>query len=668
VNTFVEFKEAVQKQFNEMSTMPLFKVGVDTESLWNHYLDSFPPGTNEIYRERRSHDCQCCKQFIKNIGKVVAIDSNNEIVSVWDVNVGGTYQIVADALASMVRSFQIVDIFLHDSRSVGIDFNHQETDEGIKRWDHFYTQIPKKFINTRNIDTIRGEARTNRQTLKRSLEELTIEASEIVLELIDQNSIYRGMEHRETVNKLLQYQKHLATVSSSNRENYYWKISAILGGISNFRGTVIGTLLEDISNNISLEVAVKKFEDKVAPHNYKRTTALVTRGMVEKAQKTIEELGLADSLERRYAVNSDITINNVIFADRTIQTPTGIFAELMSEVVSKQPKKFGKVQEVAIGDFIQNVLPQADRIEVLFENKHHNNLVSLIAPSYPNAKPLFKWNNNFSWNYNGEVADSIKEKVKAAGGSVTGVLRCSLAWSNYDDLDIHVRTPGGHHIYYNDRLPVKLGGRLDVDMNAGVHRSRSPVENITWPFKKGLEEGVYSLWVHNFTKREMKDEGFVAEIEYEGEIHRFEYDTQVRNNQTVNVAEFVIKDGVLTVKSKIPEANISKETWNINSQQFHPVKMIMQSPNHWDDQAIGNKHWFFMINNCVNPDASRGFFNEFLRAEFREHRKVFEVLSSKMKAAPTKEQLSGLGFSSTKPDQLICKVKGKSERIIKVIF
>ena len=55
------------------------------------------------------------------------------------------------------------------------------------------------------------------------------------------------------------------------------------------RNTAIGTLLTDLSDGTPLEIAVKAFEAKVAPTNYKRTTALITPGMVKEAMKTIAE-------------------------------------------------------------------------------------------------------------------------------------------------------------------------------------------------------------------------------------------------------------------------------------------------------------------------------------------------------------------------------------------
>lgn len=64
-----------------------------------------------------------------------------------------------------------------------------------------------------------------------------------------------------------------------------------------------------------------------------------------------------------------------------------------------------------------------------------------------------------------------------------------------------------------------------------------------------------------------------------------------------------------------------------------------------------------------------GIYNEFLKGDLEQHRKVFEVLGDRTKCAPTPEQLSGVGFSSTRSDKATVLVKdGKSQQLYNVIF
>lgn len=70
---FMMFKKALQKHFDEMQkeATHLFEVNVDKDELWNTYLDSFPAGTNEIFRERREKEQ--IQENMKKYGNLVKI-------------------------------------------------------------------------------------------------------------------------------------------------------------------------------------------------------------------------------------------------------------------------------------------------------------------------------------------------------------------------------------------------------------------------------------------------------------------------------------------------------------------------------------------------------------------------------------------------------------------
>ncbi len=72
-----------------------------------------------------------------------------------------------------------------------------------------------------------------------------------------------------------------------------------------------------------MDDCVTAYERIMAPENYQRPKSIVTKRMIEEAQKKVQELGLMDSLPRRHAALEDITVNNVIFANRDCQEGNG---------------------------------------------------------------------------------------------------------------------------------------------------------------------------------------------------------------------------------------------------------------------------------------------------------------------------------------------------------
>ena len=678
---FMQLKNALQENFSQMSKNMnnLFEIDVDKEEFWNLYLDSFPKGTNEIFRERREHDCSCCRHFVKNIGNAVII-KNNVVQTIWDFETNDTtYKPVLNALSQYLKSKVVSDVYISKFKKIGTDNNFEQLENGkVIQWNHFYLELPDKFVNrsSRSEGDIKGSFRDTRNVFKRSLDEITEESVMTVLELISQNSLYKGEEWKGVLTEFLKYKKAYAKLKTdADKNNYAWEQSLNAGAaIGKIRNHSIGTLLVNISEGIELDLAVKKYEAIVAPANYKRPKAIFTKRMLEDAKKTIEGLGYLNSLGRRYATLDDITVNNILFSNKDSAKRIGgsdIFSE-MSKGVPVNPKKFSKVEEVSAEDFVKNVLPTAKELEVFLENKHSSNMVSLIAPENKDAKTMFKWDNSFGWAYSGNITDSsMKDNVKSAGGKVDGVLRFSIQWNDKDydqnDLDAHCIEPRGNEIFFRNKNNFSTTGQLDVDITS-PYKDKPAVENITWTDKNKMQIGTYKFFVNNWSHRGGR-KGFRAEIEFNGQLYSFDYAKDSNTGTNIQVAEVVLKNGEFTIVEKLPSSTSSRDVWNLATNHFVPASVIMFSPNYWDEQdGIGHRHYFFMLKDCINPELPNGFYNEFLKQDLVQHKRVFEALGGKMAVKSIDDQLSGIGFSSTKRNELLVKVTGQSERILKIKF
>ena len=683
---FKEFRNMISDHFKTMTkdVDRLFEAGVDKDEMWNVYLDSFPAGTNEIYRKRREYDCSCCRQFIKQIGNAVVI-KDNKLETIWDLDIhDDKFEPVAKAMSNFVRRHCVTDVYVSKFKKIGTEYNYEQYEDGtMKKWEHFQIILDDKFVDktARSIGDIKGGFRDTKNVFKRSLDEISMDALETVLELINSNTLYKGEEWKSILMEFKRYKKEYEKLNSDDdRDLYSWENSVKAGiAIGRIRNHSIGTLLVNVSNDMDLDTAVKKYEQIVAPANYKRPKAIFTKKMLEDAKKTISELGYMDSLNRRFATLDDITVNNILFsnkdATKRISDSSDIFGELEKQAVVN-PRKFSRVEEISANDFIKNVLPSAKEVEVLVENKHSNNFVSLIAPCNKDSKSMFKWNNGLSWAYSGNITDSdMKQNVKAAGGNVDGVLRFSIQWNEDGrdncDLDAHCIEPNRNEIYFsNCRKPSlsSMTGQLDVDI---IHpNGKVAVENITWSDKSKMKPGVYKFFVNQYSGSARN--GFRAEIEFNGEIHSFDYSNSMTAGQDVHVADVILDtNGEFTIKEKISgNSKISSRTvWGISTNEFTPVSVICYSPNYFDEQdGIGHRHLFFMLNGCKNDEEPNGYYNEFLKSELEKHKRVFEALGSKCHVEDSDDQLSGIGFSMTKRAELIVKVKGATERILKIKF
>lgn len=647
-----------------------FRSKADKDALWNAYLSNFKPEDNPLFRERTEHDCNCCKQFIREAGGILFADKDGlDTISIWDFEVDEKYKAPLAAMAKVAKEAGIDSVYLSERATVGTLHNQDSIADIV--WNHFFITVPSKcYVPEAEIATKSSLLRASKDSLSRALKEITQDSVNTVISLINDNNLYKGQEH---LNKLTKFLSILKCSFWRNSEVFIWEAALLYPEITTIRNSLVGTLLLDLSKSLSLEDAVRKYESKAAPENYKRSKKLITEAMRKKALKRIQELGCNDSLYRRPAVMEDITVNNTLFADRTAKVTMGALDVLDAVISSKGSQRNPTdLLELSIEEFISDYLPHTTSMELLLENSHEKNLVSLVAPVHADAPNILKWDNNFSYSYNGDLTDSsISRNVVKAGGKVEGILRASLQWNdkvtNLNDLDIHcdVYKPSGRkriaQIFFSNCKA--FSGELDIDITdpEGV-----AVENIVFTDLNQMPDGTYEFYVNNYTNRNGRD--WEAEVVLNGITYNKQYKGAMDPKQKEPIAVVRKTGDTLEMLTNLSGEGTPKHMWGISTCKYHKVDIVMQSPNFWDGNNCGNEHIFFMLENCKNPGDIRGIYNEFLSSELHEDRAVFEALGAQLKAPSTENQLSGVGFSTSQRAEVICRIKGEYNRNIKIKF
>ena len=173
---FKEFSKAMVEKFETMSNKKLYRVKIDKDTIWDTYINSFPAGSNPIFEERTEHDCNCCKTFIRNAGKIVTVE-NNIVCSIWDVDVSDdVYKVVAKTMSELIKRMPIESIYLNECKNVGKSETFDEKRDIT--WNHFHLSLPDSVVVKDSIKRNSDFSNFNstRKVFKRSLQELTVES------------------------------------------------------------------------------------------------------------------------------------------------------------------------------------------------------------------------------------------------------------------------------------------------------------------------------------------------------------------------------------------------------------------------------------------------------------------------------------------------------------
>jgi hypothetical protein len=712
-----EFQKKIQEQLVTMASLgKLYRSSVPGSEVWHTYINTFIKEGDPIFRDPDSstHNCNFCNNFIRRYGNIVAITPDNKIITIWDVEAHDEYKPVVKNLSKYLKMAKIADVFFetftelnslnyekcskgNNTFRLGMAQNHkrytkEEADKfgvvkpnEIRTFDHLYVDLPVAFVDMsgKSIEAITGEYRDAKKVFQRAMEEIPLDTLNLVRDLINQGSLLDGQTHLYKIDQFIPLKRQYDALAAGERDNWCWVASYKLP-IAKFKNELIGVLCSELAEGKELNEACKAWNKRVDPVNYMKASAPITKRQIEEAKKFVQENGYEESFDRRFATIDDIKVSEILHAnagDGKLKS-ISIFDQVKSTSTRHKRSEFDKVEEVPIEKFMKDILPTCTSVEAFLTNQMEGHMVSLTTAKNPDSKPIFKWDNNYSWTFNGNLAgkSQIKQAVKDAGGNVEGVLNFRLAWNesgnDNSDLDLWATEPIATSIGYNtayrkgrglngkDRSPSS--GQLDVDII--TPNGKLAVENITWIDKDKMKEGVYKVWVNPFGVRNSR--GFKMEIEFEGETYTYSYDHPVLAN--VHVAEVTLKNGQFTIKHKLPVSEglgTQKEIYGLETNQFHKINLVCLSPNHWNSNNIGNKHYFFMLEGARPPASIRSFHNENLIPELLPHRKVMEVLGATTTIEPCGgKELSGLGFNHTVSDSVVLRLSGSFKRVIKVKF
>lgn len=221
-----KINERIQKMAEENST--LFLVDLNTEKLWNIYLNFFSE------EEKKYLNCRSCKHFFKNIGNIVALNKKLEYETIFDIEIEDEFfEKVVSELSKEVRKYPISNIFKTEVRTFGSEDNFDKTSK-IK-YEHFVFKVPYKYRSFKEksyeyyIKTlaqkkmILRKLENKRKNLLKILENNELDSLEILKFLIDK-MIYKDNEYSKILKEVIKLKKQFDCTSDEKKSNFIWSI------------------------------------------------------------------------------------------------------------------------------------------------------------------------------------------------------------------------------------------------------------------------------------------------------------------------------------------------------------------------------------------------------------------------------------------------------------
>jgi hypothetical protein len=417
----------------------------DAADLYTTFLHHLPA-------ERLIHTCTACRRFVEAYGGLVTITPEGLTQPLfWDpTRVPEFYRASVEAVAGYVSRAKVTGVFLSNDTTWGLPKT------GV--WTHLAVKRPLSH-QYRDLVHTPGQAmaakREDYNTVQRALAEFGPAILKEALRILEADAVNRAEKFVGPVKWLLDL--HWASASRKDGrawDNANWKRTATAGanrvwravatapnGYCHIKAGVIGMLLEDIKGGMPFEQIRARFNTAVHGINYQRTHTAPAAGNVLQAEKLVEKLGIARSLERRFARLDELELiwSPAINWRETLLPGSagkgGVFSHLKTKGTAPPPPGVSLPRQTMTWEkFQRTVLPTAQKIELLVP--YRGSFCAMLTAAHADAPNILKWDNTFShYVYHHEPAKGHTAPDAAAWGlkahawcPVTGITPRANMW------------------------------------------------------------------------------------------------------------------------------------------------------------------------------------------------------------------------------------------------
>jgi hypothetical protein len=359
---------------------PLFTTSATPEALWDTYLSGFPESQRQYY------NCHSCRKFVQNYGGLVSIDETGKAFPLlWGWNdVPSFFLASTDHLRVLVESSKVTGIFLSSDEVWGTPVTTVTKIPGVvTTWSHLHGR-PSEVFASKVQSAYQGMAEKLEDygMLHRAVADYSHDVALQAVRVLSASVLTRS----EKTHGVAEW---FASIHHKNPNQRWLAVATAPVGFCHVRTTMIATLLDDILAKTPFDEISRKWAEKMNPTVYRRPTAEASEGAIVAAEKLVEKLGCAKSLERRFALLSDV-LSFAWTSKPTTKNDSkndGVFGHL------KKDKSVKDIELPAVAitweKFARTVLADDQDIEVLVPS--YGNFYGLVTATHADSPAVIQW-------------------------------------------------------------------------------------------------------------------------------------------------------------------------------------------------------------------------------------------------------------------------------------